>query len=751
MTSSPENTPDTAMSAVAASLATLVYFPFAVAPTDPMASLFKPENLVYVSIMGLTSVYFAYLFAQFFSRFTPRTNWVLGGIMGLMALAIGSMAVHPNLDFFQPLRTVFLATLLVTGALGARLLWSGIRQGRTGAGTLFVALCLFLACGVNDVLLALGLIGSMSMVFVGVTVYTAAMLYIASLTFANTFLQNKLMARDLKALNENLEQIVADRTEQLRQKTIDIQSMLQNMPQGVLTITADGTIHPEYAAYLQTIFVTTHIAGKNAMSLIFADSNVGSDALSQVEAAIGSCIGEDRMNFEFNCHLLITELDKTMANGEVKSLELNWSPICDEKDTVEKLMVCVRDVTQVKRLEKEAGAQKRELEMIGQVLAIRQEKFNDFTEGSLKFAEENRGLISQTTDKHPDVIATLFRNMHTIKGNARTYGLLHMTNLVHETEQAYDELRKDEEACWKPQNLLAQLGQVEALVREYKKINDVVLGRNGAAQLDSAEKPFTVGRDQVHDSLQMIGRVNPNDLVSMRTALGQVSRTLNLLGTERLADIIGGLLASLPSLAHELGKEPPIVRIEDRGIVVRNQISGLLRNLFTHLLRNAVDHGLEATSQRLSAGKSAAGHIDLDVSLDTQSVQIRLRDDGRGIAIGKIRERALDKRLLSEEQARDDQAVAMMIFASGFSTAEQVTEVSGRGVGMDAVKGFIEAEGGNIEIRFTDQPVAPADFRTFELIIRLPRRFAVSSAEGDGEVWLSATLSADQQVAVLGH
>jgi len=102
---------------------------------------------------------------------------------------------------------------------------------------------------------------------------------------------------------------------------------------------------------------------------------------------------------------------------------------------------------------------------------------------------------------------------------------------------------------------------------------------------------------------------------------------------------------------------------------------------------------------------------------------MRLRDDGRGLAVAKIRARALAHGLLTPEQAKDPVLVAQTIFQSGVSTAEQVSEVSGRGVGMDAVKGFIENDGGSIVIHFLDDK-QDADYRAFELVLTLPDKFA---------------------------
>jgi GAF domain-containing protein/HPt (histidine-containing phosphotransfer) domain-containing protein len=542
---------------------------------------------------------------------------------------------------------------------------------------------------------------------------------------------------DNALLYASLEKRVAERTAQLRQKTADINAMLQNMPQGVMTVTAGHAVHPEYSAYLATLLETTEIAGRNVMDLLFTHTSLGADALSQVDAAIGSCIGEDEMNYEFNSHLLSTEFDKTMADGQVKSLALSWSPICDDAGNVDKLMLCVRDVTELKRLEAEAGSRKRELQMIGEILAVSQDKFHPFVASARNFLEENRRVLEQTGEPaaadRAETINLLFRNMHTIKGNARTYGLLGMTNLVHVAEQAYDDLRKDAELPWEPAALLAQLAEVKAMLETYSHVNDTVLGRKGPGRRGGVEKFAMVERDTVQQAIQLLLGVDGDDPAALRDALSQTGRMLHMIGTEPLHDVLAGTLESLPSLARELGKEAPTVGITHHGIAIRTQASSLLKNLFTHLLRNSVDHGIEAAEARRAAGKPAAGHIQLDLAVDDGQLRITLRDDGRGLAIARIRQRALEQGLIAEGAAPTPEDVAQLIFQSGFSTAEQVTEVSGRGVGMDAVKGFIEDEGGSIEIRFLDDH-ADADFRAFETVIALPDKYAAS---------LSAAMSFD--------
>jgi two-component system chemotaxis sensor kinase CheA len=525
------------------------------------------------------------------------------------------------------------------------------------------------------------------------------------------------------AFNEMIGKI-EESTGQLRQKTNDMQTMLQNMPQGILTIIDGGLIHNEYSAYLETILETDKIAGRDVMELLFSNSNLGADTLSQIEAVAGACIGEDLMNFEFNSHLMVTEFEKTMADGRVKNLELSWSAISDDNEMIVSLMLCVRDVTELRKLAAEAGEQKRELEIIGEILVVNQEKFHEFISGSKQFIEENEALIKNTSTLQTDVIAQLFRNMHTVKGNARTYALKHLTNVVHEAEQAYDDLRQRPESEWNQDGLLAQLKAVADLLAKYEKINEVTLGRKGPGRRGSVERYLMVDKEHIQDTLQQLESANMSSMHDLVEAHKAVRRTLRLLGTEDIGATLAGVFDSLPSLAAELGKEPPVITIDEHGYVVRGQLSGILKNVFMHLIRNSMDHGLETAEVRTAKGKSAAGNIKLELGAEGGQFSIRLVDDGKGLALGRIRRIALEKNLLPNGEQSTDEEVAMVVFEAGFSTADVVTEVSGRGVGMDAVKDFVAREGGSIHFEFVDNAVG-ADFRQFQTVVSLPDKFAV--------------------------
>jgi len=517
----------------------------------------------------------------------------------------------------------------------------------------------------------------------------------------------------------------------LRQKTNDIHTMLRNMPYGILTITDGYTIHPEYSDYLEVILETKDIAGRGVMDLIFSNPTPGADVLAQTEAVLSACIGEDVINFRLNEHLMISEIEKIMPSGGLKILELNWSPITDDTDITVSLLLCIRDVTELRVLAIEAKEKKHELEIIGEILAVNHERFYEFIENTTKLLEENEHLIHAHPLQNSDAIAHLFRNMHTVKGNARTYGLKHLSNVVHDAERIYDELRKHyPNIVWDQTMLLKELSCVKTEVDRYAKINEVSLGRKGAGRRGNAERYLLVDKKQIQEALHRLETVNTSNLYELLSVHNTVHRVLRLLGTEKIEETLTGVFESLPSLAMELGKVPPIIEISDNNYVVRNQVCGIVKNVFMHLIRNSMDHGLELPEERLAHGKTAAGTIRLEMNKIKGMIQIKLSDNGRGLALAHIRKAAIEKELIFVNDQLSDEEIANQIFRAGFSTAQKLTEVSGRGVGMDVVQNFIKRENGKVEIRFIDQAYGAA-FRQFETVVCLPENLFVHIDDKD--------------------
>ena len=189
-----------------------------------------------------------------------------------------------------------------------------------------------------------------------------------------------------------------------------------------------------------------------------------------------------------------------------------------------------------------------------------------------------------------------------------------------------------------------------------------------------------------------------------------------------LNSILESVCNSVSSIASQLDKPSPEIVIQDDDILIENELEETLNNIFMHVFRNAIDHGIESEDERLAKNKPLQGKISLDVIEKDDVLELVIRDDGRGVAIDKIYELAIEKGIYTESSDRpSDSDIANLIFSSGFSTSDTVSDVSGRGVGMDAVKTFLEKEGGSIEICLDEQQ--SATFMPFSTLIRLPKKF----------------------------
>lgn len=140
--------------------------------------------------------------------------------------------------------------------------------------------------------------------------------------------------------------------------------------------------------------------------------------------------------------------------------------------------------------------------------------------------------------------------------------------------------------------------------------------------------------------------------------------------------------------------------LEGTEIEIDRNILKIMSDSLVHLVRNSVSHGIESPQKRLERGKPETGRVTLKASNEKDTVFIEVRDDGNGIDLEVIKRKALEKGLISQDYAKviSDDEVMMCLFEPGFSNAEKITEVSGRGVGMDVVRGAVESIGGKISI-----------------------------------------------------
>lgn len=169
--------------------------------------------------------------------------------------------------------------------------------------------------------------------------------------------------------------------------------------------------------------------------------------------------------------------------------------------------------------------------------------------------------------------------------------------------------------------------------------------------------------------------------------------------------------------ASSLGKEVNFEIVGGEAELDKSMVEKIADPLM-HLVRNSLDHGLEPPQERLAAGKPSAGRLTLSAQHETGSILIRIEDDGRGINRERVLQRAWNRGLVEQGVVPSDDAINMLIFEPGFSTAEQVTNLSGRGVGMDVVRRNIEALRGSLKL--TSNPG-----QGLQVDIRLPLTLAI--------------------------
>jgi two-component system chemotaxis sensor kinase CheA len=356
-------------------------------------------------------------------------------------------------------------------------------------------------------------------------------------------------------------------------------------------------------------------------------------------------------------------------------------------------------------------------------------------------------------ETHPDdgeLLGEIFRAVHTIKGTTGFLGLHRLEKLAHCGENLLGLLREGKLDITTEiitgllrllDGLRAILRLIEATGAEGKRAidDDTEL----IAYLDSLQYGGPAAGTLVHQNATVPSpvaatqsaadstlRVHVDVLNRMMNLVGELVLTRNQIlqlqvpgeiftGLSRRLDLVTGELrevvmkARMQPVGHVFSKFPRMVRdlaktcgrnvtltLEGQETELDKSLLEAIRDPLAHAVRNAIDHGIERPEQRLLAAKPAAGNVRLRAFHDGGYVVIEVADDGAGIFAEKIRLKALERKLITPERAAalDERALLQLVFLPGFSTAEQVTNISGRGVGMDVVRTNVEKIGGKVEI-----------------------------------------------------
>ncbi len=525
--------------------------------------------------------------------------------------------------------------------------------------------------------------------------------------------QNK--RRLMQEQNRLLEATVDKRTTILRQKNSDIQNMLANMNQGLFTINERGIIQSDYSTYLELIFETMDIAGKNALELLFSQAQISDDVLNQNKEAIHIILGESSICYDFNSHLLAKTIELSI-NTQKKHIELDWNAVLDS-DVVTKIMVSVRDVSKLKNLEREANKKKREIAIIEQLIHIKNRKFYAFEDDLKHIISFIRNTLFSTDLDSKETLRLILRSMHTIKGNSRTYGFDHISDEAHKIECSYIALKEKIKSKWDLEKLDNELSLLESILNEYSTTFRGVFGRTEM----KVESGIWVELRTLKMLKKYITKLQTDHpQFRLEKPVRVIERSIDMALSIELDDTLIDISNTLPELAIKLNKLVPKINTNFDSIRVSIGHEAFFVSIFTHIIRNALDHGIEEPHVRKKCLKTEQGVINIFGDFSGSSVRLSIQDDGRGINLKRLRNLAIENGIFSPPRELSDKDLANYIFHSEVTTSNKVTEISGRGVGMDAVKTLVIEHGGTIAVNLVEERKKDDDFVKFEIIITLP-------------------------------
>ncbi len=471
----------------------------------------------------------------------------------------------------------------------------------------------------------------------------------------------KQALRDLAVLAENELNIATLSQAVLVQKESEarVREVLDHVNEGLFVVYPDFTVGPRYSAALPQILNADAISGLPFLEIIGEriDAERRRSLADYLEMMFRPSVQERMLN---NLNPL-----RNIAYGhpeQSRYLDFRFSRVMDGGG-VAHLVVVAEDRTQQTLAElalKEAEARSQSLiEKLFGLLHVDPRLLRDFLEG----AEVELAAIGRAMEEagQPETYATrverIFRAVHTIKGDAALLGVELVVKKTHEFEEKLETLRARSDLNWSD---FVPVGfEFAALKETFVEIRGLV------ERLTRFQEAF-------------------QDAPS---------------GSELLA----GALARLGTrLAERAGKQVEIASDDFQSRDIPEQHRKLIKDVLVQFVRNSIDHGIEAPGERERAGKSASGRIKIAAKRAGDQLAVSYRDDGRGFAVDRIREIARESPQFRNE-AVDEWDVSRLIglvFLPGFSTAREITESSGRGVGMDIVKKRIRSAGGKIAVRF---------------------------------------------------
>ncbi|SMF17570.1 7TM diverse intracellular signaling domain-containing protein [Pseudobacteriovorax antillogorgiicola] len=577
----------------------------------------------------------------------------------LMVLPVKHL--YKTLVFYQPY-TVF------AGILGVVTTFRAVVNKRPGAGIFLLGIGLQVFGGVYDIFVSRGIIHTVEISKYTLTLFAFCQSFLLSRRFSLSLTRLEKAELSIRKINENLESIVKEKTRALR-------SIMSSIKLGVLTIEDQkGGIGPEYSTFMETIAPMQDSSNFNFFSEILDKSLLSEDQKSLVKNIIHASLKEDRINFDINNEKLPDYIE--LMSGNKKSFEIEWVPMLSQ-ETVEKILVTMRDVTELKDLQRSSEQKDQESKLIKSIIKNGKNFYLDTMDSIRKLLELNESILSESIDNNR--FTWLKRNYHTLKGLSRQASFSTLANLVHQIESEIEGLTASSDTKLFYDQMLRIKDQL------------VYIDSIAALHFGIVDHSRLVQMQQDHYEKVLDYILNPHLGLDPRS----MTAAINLSGRSFLK-ALEPVRRELILIAKELGKPEPIVTVESPPLILDGSYPELINHIFGHLARNSIDHGIEYPDERAKTNKPASGRILIRSWIQEGELHLVYEDDGRGLDLQEIRQAAAQQGLEPESESTVD--VASLIFMPQLSTKVHASVVSGRGIGMDAVAASIEQVGGSITI-----------------------------------------------------
>jgi predicted ATPase/GAF domain-containing protein len=495
-------------------------------------------------------------------------------------------------------------------------------------------------------------------------------------------MENANIYKNLELLNNSLEQKVKERTLELNELLIKVYSLLDNSGEGFLTFDSNFIIDPEYSSECFKIF-SKDIAGFNVLNLLFPNN---SDILSTFSMSISMIL---EAKDEFKKNVLISLLPPLIIINK-RCIKIKYK-ILDNL----KVMLILTDVTHEKELEEKVKEEKDRLKLIVASFTNTDDILELVNSFSL-FIDAGFKTILQWNVGFDEKLSEIYRSIHTFKGSFSQFNFISLPKELQKLESELSALKKAEADF--ENRILAIFEKSEckfAFESDIKIIIDI-LGQNffdkttkifiEETEAIKLEKAVTVISEKFTDR-------EDNDL-------SEAMEIMNTLRYNNIKEMLGIYTDYTYNLAEKMGKSIYKFKIEGSDIKVDpNRFSAFIKSLI-HVFRNAVDHGLETLDERFESGKSDLGKITCIVEKRNMFISIVIEDDGKGIDLQKIKDKAIENRLIDHDvlSCLTDAQLVDLIFTDSFSTKDSINELSGRGYGLSAVMMETKKLNGTIQV-----------------------------------------------------